>query len=54
MFFLSPLLWLSRKLRPRPVGEEAILKAFESEHKVPTSIPGVFEKQPSSANAIDE
>ncbi len=81
MFFLSPLLWLSRKLRPRPVGEEAILKAFESEHKVPspavnriltavfsaespighiipfpwgTSILGVFEKRPSSANAIDE
>lgn len=35
MFFLSPLLWLSRKTRPRPQGEEALLKAIEHEHKVP-------------------
>jgi SAM-dependent methyltransferase len=38
MFFLSPLLWLSRKTTSKRRGKEAILKAIEDEHKVPSPI----------------
>jgi uncharacterized protein involved in propanediol utilization len=38
MFFLSPLLWLSRKARSKQLGKEAILEAMEQEHKVPSPI----------------
>jgi SAM-dependent methyltransferase len=38
MFFLSPLLWLSRKTRSRDLDQEAILKAIADEHKVPNPI----------------
>jgi SAM-dependent methyltransferase len=38
MFFLSPLLWLSRKARARESGDEAIRKALEEGHKVPSPI----------------
>jgi SAM-dependent methyltransferase len=35
MFFLSPLLWLSRKARSKAVGEEAVLEAVKAEHDIP-------------------
>lgn len=38
MFFLSPLLWLSRKTKSKHLDKEAILKAIESEHRVPNPI----------------
>jgi 2-polyprenyl-3-methyl-5-hydroxy-6-metoxy-1,4-benzoquinol methylase len=38
MFFLSPLLWLSRKMRSKNQGKEALLKAMEDEHKVPNLV----------------
>lgn len=38
MFFLSPLLWLSRKTRWKHLEKKAILKAIEDEHKVPSPI----------------
>ena len=38
MFFLSPLLWLSRKTKPKNLSKKAILKAIEREHKAPPMI----------------
>ena len=38
MFFLSPLLWLSRKTKSKHLEKEALLKAIEDEHKVPSPI----------------
>jgi 2-polyprenyl-3-methyl-5-hydroxy-6-metoxy-1,4-benzoquinol methylase len=38
MFFLSPLLWLSRKIRSKHLEKQAVLKAMADEHKVPSPI----------------
>lgn len=38
MFFLSPLLWLSRRLRSRKTDEASIRKEMEAEHKLPGRI----------------
>jgi 2-polyprenyl-3-methyl-5-hydroxy-6-metoxy-1,4-benzoquinol methylase len=38
MFFLSPLLWLSRKTKPKNLSDKELLKAIEKEHKVPSLI----------------
>jgi len=35
MFFLSPLLWLSRRLKSKKMSEQKILQAVESEHEIP-------------------
>jgi 2-polyprenyl-3-methyl-5-hydroxy-6-metoxy-1,4-benzoquinol methylase len=38
MFFLSPLLWLSRKAKPKYLEKAAMLKAIQDEHKVPNAL----------------
>ena len=38
MFFLSPLLWLSRKVNKRNISEQKLQKAIEREHKSPPAI----------------
>jgi SAM-dependent methyltransferase len=35
MFFLSPLYWLSRKLKPAGLNQDQILKTVANEHKIP-------------------
>ncbi len=37
MFFLSPLYWLSRKVKPKGLSKKEIENAIEREHKVPNS-----------------